>query len=94
MKQLFYFILSTTLISSSCNKEKQSQNYFKCKVDGQEYVPDNCANCVSKTILGDTVLLLGGNTGFKAIAIGINDNSGIKATQYLLNDVIGRRGTY
>jgi hypothetical protein len=68
--------------------------YFKCKVDGKEYVPNSCANCLVAKILKDTTFILGANKGYETLGIGINDNSQIKVTSYNLNGVIGRMGDY
>jgi hypothetical protein len=82
-------------MSNSCRKNPPSgQYYFKCTVAGQEYIPDNCANCLVVKLLGDTTLILGANKGFETLGIGINDKSQIKPTQYILNNIIGRRGDY
>jgi hypothetical protein len=94
MRQLFLILTASFFLAASCNKEHLPEYYFKCKVNGQEYVPDNCANCRTADILGDTILILGGNRGFETLGIGINDNGGIKIGNYILNGIIGRRGDY
>lgn len=93
MKYLL-LIIATTFLNASCNKERLPEYYFKCKLNGQEYVPDNCANCRDCKLLGDTTLMLRGNRGFETLGIGINDKGGIKTGNYLLHEVIGRRGDY
>jgi hypothetical protein len=91
---ILVFLVASCFIFARCKKEHLHEYYFKCKVDGQSYEPDNCANCIAKDIIGDTVLILGGNRGFETLGIGINDNTGIKEKIYLLNEIIGRRGDY
>ena len=88
-------ILSTLfMVASSCKKEHLPEYYFKCKVNGQEYIPNNCANCTQAKILEDTILIIGGNRGFETLGIGINDGSGIKSANYFLNQTLGRKGDY
>lgn len=94
MKYLLCILLTSILIGSKCKKDNATNFYFQCKVDGVSYEPDNCANCIGKDLLGDTTLILGANTGFKTLGIGIKDNTGIKITSYILNEVNGRRGDY
>lgn len=92
--KLILLIASVLFLSGACEKEHLPEFYFKCKVDGKEYVPDNCANCVISEILRDTVLILGGNKGFETLGVGINDTRGIQTGNYILNEVVGRRGDY
>lgn len=92
---IILFVLSS--IFATCKKENSpaSDNlYFKCKLNGQDYVPSNCANCLQCEILHDTTFILGANAGFQTLGIGINDGQGIKVNSYMLNEVIGRRGDY
>lgn len=88
------FIAIITSANSCRKKSPDPEFYIKCKVDGQEYLPNNCANCMVGKLLQDTILIIGANRGFETLGIGINDKSGIKVTTYLLNEVIGRRGDY
>lgn len=60
MKYLLFFIITAICGAASCNKEQLPKYYFKCKVDGQEYTPDNCTNCLQANLLQDTILILGG----------------------------------
>lgn len=94
MPKLFFILAAFLYLAASCNKEYLPEYYFRCKVNGEEYVPDNCANCRTGQILQDTVLMIGGISGNATLGIGINDGGGIKAGTYLLNEVIGRRGDY
>lgn len=97
MKPLLFILLSTILLSSKCRKEQPpdpNSTYFICKVDGKDYRPNNCANCITCTILGDTVLIFGANRGFETLGVGIRDLSGFKPIQYILNDELKHRGDY
>lgn len=76
MKNLFRFlaiILSLfVLTSAQCKKNTPlPEFYFSCKVDGQEYIPNGCANCRVAKLLEDTTILINGNRGFETIGIGI-----------------------
>lgn len=94
MQHIYFIIITSFILFTSCNKEHLPEYYFKCKVNGQEYVPDNCANCTTADLLNDTTLILGGNRGFETLGIGLNDKEKIKIGTYFLNEVIGRRGDY
>jgi hypothetical protein len=99
MKKILLILsaLFFALIFVTCKKSPIPDNnypYFQCKINGQTYIPNSCANCLTCTVYQDTIFLLGANAGFETVGIGINDNSGIKVTTYTLNDVIGRRGDY
>lgn len=100
MKHLKLFallFLGTIIISASCEKNPipdPNGFYFRCKINGQTYIPNSCANCLTSTILKDTILILGGNSGYHTLGIGINDNTEIKVTTYILSDTIGRQGDY
>ena len=69
MRQLIFILAASFCLAAACNKEHLPEYYFKCKVNGQEYVPDNCANCRTADILGDTLLILGANRFVEAIAL-------------------------
>lgn len=71
MKYLILLLITSACAGASCNKEHLPEYYFKCKVNGQEYVPDNCANCKTADILGDTIFVLGGNRYFEGVAISV-----------------------
>lgn len=97
MRIVVFFLVFATLMGNSCRKNPPTaQYYFKCKVDGQEYIPNGCANCLTCSILGDTTFLLGANRGFEALAIGIIklDRTQITTANYLLNDNLQQKGTY
>lgn len=75
MKCTYTFILLlslfTLLTAGSCKKERLPEYYFKCKLNGQEYVPDNCANCRTANVLGDTLLIVGANRYLESIGIDV-----------------------
>lgn len=82
-----------TLIFATCNKPQDTvpdpnSFYFRCKINGQTYIPNSCANCITCSILGDTTFLLGGNAGFEAVFIGVINTTGVQiiSTAYVLND--------
>lgn len=70
--------------------------YIRCKIDGLDYLPNNCANCMRAQLLGDTVFLLNANAGFESVAIGIIklDKIPIKTATYILNDNLQQNGIY
>jgi hypothetical protein len=69
----------------SCKKEYLPEFYFKCKLNGKEYIPDNCANCRRAIVLGDSVFMLNANRYVETIAFGIRDYP-IKQKTYMLNE--------
>ena len=93
---ILLLLLTPLFINLKCRKDNTPKGYFfQCKLDGTLYIPDgSCGNCKDAVILNDTTLLLSGKRSIEIIAIGINDGSGIKQTTYLLNNIIGRGGTY
>jgi hypothetical protein len=86
-----------TLIFATCNKPPApaaDDFYFKCKLNGQTYMPNNCSNCLSFKVLEDTSLIANANRGFETIRFGINDPTNIQAKNYSLINVGGMRVTY
>lgn len=98
MRQLLLLLISTILLSTSCQKQKNNtaQYYIRCKIDGQDYLPNNCANCMRGQLLGDTVFLINANAGFESVAIGVIklDKVPITTTTYVLNDNPQQNGIY
>lgn len=98
MRQLLYLFLSTILIAISCEKQNNNpaQYYIRCNIDGQDYLPNNCANCMKGQLLGDTTFLLNANAGYESVAIGIIklDKTPIAVTTYVLNDNLQQSGVY
>src|SRR5215213_2600168 len=87
MKYLFYLLTATILLSASCEKQNNNtaQYYIRCKIDGLDYLPNNCANCMRGQILRDTVFLMNANAGFQTVGMGLYDGNGVSAKTYLLN---------
>ena len=75
-------------VFATCKKEDSTDTdnlYFKCKLNGQDYIPSNCANCLKVQILNDTTFLFNASAGFESLAIGTDLGSGINVNIYLLN---------
>jgi len=98
MKQLFYLLGVTILIAASCEKQNNNpaQYYIRCKIDEQNYLPNNCANCMKGQLLGDTTFLLNANAGYESVAVGIIklDKTPIAVATYALNDNLQQNGVY
>ena len=71
MKLLLCCLFSFALLNSSCKKDRLPTFYFQCKVDGVLYEPDNCANCKTKEMVGDSLFSLGANRGYEALGFAI-----------------------
>ena len=87
---IILFVLSS--IFATCKKEDNpaaDNLYFKCKLNGQDYVPSNCANCLKAQILNDTTFLFNANVGFESLAMGAHIGSGINVSSYLLDGLMG-----
>ena len=86
-----------TLIFATCRKNPPPTYdfYFTCKINGQTYIP-GLGNGLTRSLLGDTTFLLGGNLGYQALAIGIinETNQPISTTTYILNDNPRQTGLY
>ena len=93
MKLLLFFLLGFTLLISGCKKDKLPTFYFQCKVDGVLYEPDNCANCNTKDMYADTIMIIGASRGNEAIGLGfMKHNLGI-GTYTLLKNITEGNGT-
>lgn len=78
---------------SKCRKEEPlPEFYFRCKVNGNDYRPNNCSNCSQADFLGDTTFLLGGNRDFEHVGLGYKDLDGIKPGTYLLTKFGNKKG--
>ena len=86
----------TILSAESCKKENNDSFYFKCKVNGQEYYPDRCANCEVAKLLGDSTIIINGNRGFESILIGVIklDHVPLINTNYVLNQRPEQKASY
>ena len=71
MKSLLIILLSLVLLSSNCKKDPLPTFYFQCKVDGVLYEPDNCANCKTTELFGDSIILFGMNVSNGGIGIAV-----------------------
>jgi hypothetical protein len=99
LKILTLFIIAITTLAASCKKTTDPGSndfYFRCKINGQTYIPNSCANCMGVKLLGDTTLLLNGNAGYETILIGVINATGIPITNqvYILNDNPRQGATY
>ena len=92
LKNFGLVIIALSTLAASCKKNPSEPDpdsfYFQCKINGQLYIPNNCANCMSGTLLGDTTLLINGNAGYEAILIGIIklDQIPISQISYILDN--------
>src|SRR5665647_5520 len=97
LKTFILLVIAFITISASCKKTtdpRPSDFYFRCKINGQLYIPNSCANCLSFKLLEDTSLIANANAGFETIRFGINDLTGIQVKTYNLINQIGNRATY
>ncbi len=66
------FIILSCFTFSKCKKDEPlSEFYFQCKVDGILYEPDNCANCKTTEIFGDSLLLMGMNISGASLGVAV-----------------------
>ena len=93
MKSLLFILLTIVLLSSNCKKDHLPTFYFQCKVDGVLYEPDNCANCKTKEMYGDSLLSLGANRGNEALGIAILKHNISIGTYSLGKAIIENKGT-
>jgi Family of unknown function (DUF6252) len=97
-KFILLLLLTPLFMNLKCKKEETPEGYFfMCKLDGSEYRASGglCVNCLYATLLNnDSLLVVSGSRSIDDISIGILDVEGIKQASYVLNNIIGRRGTY
>lgn len=93
---LLLILAAGLFLQLKCRKNTEPQGYyFQCKLDGKLYIPDGfCSNCKVALLLNDTTLVLSGNRSIEIVLLGINDGQNVKEGEYVLNNVIGRRGSY
>ncbi|MGN6438862.1 MAG: hypothetical protein ACTHMM_20120 [Agriterribacter sp.] len=85
-KCITILLLASCFISSKCNKEEAlGEYYFRCKIDGESYRPNSCANCMRAQLLGDTVFLLNGNADFQSVGVGVTKKPSFLLDDYILN---------
>ncbi|TAG10245.1 MAG: hypothetical protein EAZ41_08185 [Sphingobacteriia bacterium] len=98
MRTLVYLFLTSVLFAASCEKKdpNPAQFYIRCKIDGQDYWPNGCANCMRGQLLGDTIFLMNANAGFQSVSIGIIklDKVPISMMSYILDDNLQQNGHY
>jgi hypothetical protein len=92
----FYIILIYlfTAVTGCKKSQKEPDFFFSAKVNGNRYIPEGCANCITCTILNDSIFIFGGNRGYESILIGFRDSRGITTKDYVLNDVKTNSGQY
>ena len=93
MKSLLFILLTIVLLSSNCKKDHLPTFYFQCKVDGVLYQPDNCTNCNTKEMYGDSLLSLGANRGNEALGLAILKHSISIGAYSLGKAIIENKGT-
>ncbi len=90
-------LLVTLFVFADCKKNppvNPNDTYFNCKINGQDYNPDNCANCLVAEILQDSLLLVTANNGFQTLGIGINNPPTLLAQTYSLSSDPAQHGEY
>ena len=93
MKSVLFILLTLVLLSSNCKKDHLPTFYFQCKVDGVLYQPDNCANCNTKEMYGDSLLSLGANRGNDVLGLAILKHNISIGTYSLGKAIIENKGT-
>lgn len=94
VKWLYFLCIIYSFIFSKCQKDELlPEFYFRCIIDGLNYLPNGCANCMRCDIYGDSSIIMWGNRDFETLRISI-DNQPIKIGQYQLVNQPGKRATY
>lgn len=89
------FLIISCFTFSECRKEPPlPEFYIRCKIDGQNYLPNNCANCMRGQILRDTVFLMNANADLQSIGMGLFDGIGIRIKTYILNGTTSGSADY
>lgn len=98
MRTIVYLFLTSVLLAASCEKKdpNPAQFYIRCKIDGEDYWPNGCANFMRGQLQGDTTFLMNANAGFQSISIGIVklDKVPISMMTYILDDNLQQNGLY
>jgi hypothetical protein len=96
-KLIFLPVIFFSLIFATCKKQPDTSNdfYFHCKINGEMYIP-GLGNDLTCELLGDTTFLLGGNIGFRTLAMGIIklDRHPIITSIYILNNNLQQKAYY
>jgi hypothetical protein len=97
MKHLISLALRVSLVTvlffylflfSKCSKEQPLPDYYiRCKINGEDYLPNNCANCMRGQLLGDTVFMMNANAGFQSLLIGVINKPSFILQTYILNRI-------
>ena len=91
---MLFFLIISCLTFSKCTKDDPlPEFYFQCKVDGVLYEPDNCANCETKEMYGDSLFSLGANSGNEALGLAILKHSISIGAYSLGKAIIENKGT-
>ena len=78
-------LLLPCFLFSKCKKEDPLPEYYiKCKIDGIDYLPNNCANCMRSQLLGDTVFLMNANAEYQTVLIGVTNKPNFIEGNYIL----------
>jgi hypothetical protein len=94
LKQLFLLFTIAIILFGSCKKDNNPAQFFiKCKIDGQDYRPNGCANCMRGQLLDDTVFMMNANADFQTVSIGVIQKPSITTKAYIL-DRVGSGGSY
>ncbi len=94
-KWFFIIALLPWFLFSKCKKDEVLPEYYlRCKVNGLDFQPNGCTNCVQCNLLGDTTLIIRGNRDYETLGIVIEDHTMIKEGVYQLSGVVGRVGDY
>lgn len=89
--------LSMFFLFATCKKDPPydpNGYYIRCKVNGQLYLPENCANCMTCDLIGDTLLLIGANRGFETLVIGVRDSLSVHIGHFPLNNSYNHNAYY
>ena len=93
--RFFLLLIIISFAGSGCMKTRNSRElFFEARVNGQLYIPQSCANCITCTLLQDTILIFGGNRNDESLSIGISDANGISPKTYQLTEKARLRGIY
>ncbi|TAG30784.1 MAG: hypothetical protein EAZ35_06185 [Sphingobacteriia bacterium] len=72
--KLVLSIICIALILIACKKERLPEFYFRCKINGETYIPSNCTNCKVARLLSDSIFIVFGNKGYESVGIGAYEN--------------------
>lgn len=68
----FIPVVLLVMLIAACKRERPFVEYgFECYVNGEKYAPSYFTNTVQVEILGDSILLLTANEGYRALGMGL-----------------------